>query len=413
MLNPEEFAGILIHHGAKGVYWVGGCVRDEFLGIQPKDHDILIEGMTEDIFRELFPDAKKTGKKFPVFRLALANEFMEIAFARKEKKISAGHTGYEIDFSPEVTLKDDLFRRDLTINAIAKDILSGKITDPFHGLRDIRDKKIRAVSQYFKEDALRALRAARLAAVFGFCITEDTLQLMRECRNELKLEPMERVVQELEKALSAQKPSIYFRYLAETGILDIVHPELFHLIGQSQPEQYHPEGDAFEHSLMVLDLTASKTDDIKTRFSALFHDIGKGITPKQYLPKHHGHDKAGADIIRKLPPPYKNEWKKAAAFTAKHHMRVCTLKHKSKIVQFYEEMKRNSGLSMEEFRYIIEADHGTKQGFPWFLDPAVMDTVLSAKTTIHSDMSVEQIKNHVMHKQIEVLTNFSGTEKSD
>lgn len=402
-MKPQEFAWKVMQHGARGAYWVGGCVRDEFLGIVPQDHDILVEGISQEGFKEIFPDALMTGKKFPVYHLEIDGERMEIAFARREQKTAAGHGGYDIDFSPQVTLEEDLFRRDLTINAMAKDILTGKVIDPFLGLQDIQNKKIRAVSEHFKEDAVRALRAARLAAIFAFDITEDTIWMMHACREELRIEPIERILHELEKALSAPRPSIYFRHLAKAGILDTVHPEIFRLIGQSQPEQYHPEGDAFEHSMMVLDAVAGKTKDIKTRFAALFHDIGKGITPKECLPKHHGHDAAGVSIIQALPTQYKKEWKKAASFVAKHHMRVHTIKHKGKIVRLYEEMRRSSGLPMQEFCHIIEADQGMKPGMPWFLDADIMDAVLSAKIETNPGMPVEQIKQRMMHKRICVL----------
>ena len=406
-MDAKDFARILMDHGARGVYWVGGCVRDEILGIAPKDHDILVEGISGNLFQELFPKAFMTGKKFPVYRLPVEGEVMEIAFARRERKTGAGHCGYDIDFSSEVTIEEDLFRRDLTMNAMAKDILTGQLVDPFHGMQDLKEGKIRAVSECFKEDALRALRAARQAAVFGFRIEEDTVRLMGECREELKLEPLERIVRELEMALSARKPSMYFRWLVRAGLLETAYPEVFRLVGQTQPEEYHPEGDAFEHSMMVLDYVAGKTEDIKTRFAALFHDIGKGTTPKNELPKHHGHDLRGAEIIRRLPHQYKKEWKKAAAFAARHHMRAHTMKHKGKIVSLYEDMRRSACISMEEFRWIVEADRGVRGGeIPWFLKPEIMAAVLSSKNQAMDGMSPEQMKNRVMQSRVHILAGF-------
>ena len=411
-MKADEFARKLMDHGARGVYWVGGCVRDEMIGIQAKDHDILVEGVAQETFQELFPEAKMTGKRFPVYRIEIDEEFMEIAFARKERKTAVGHSGYELDFSPEVTLEEDLFRRDLTINAIAQNILSKELIDPYHGIQDIKDKKIRAVSEHFKEDAVRALRAARQAAVFEYAIMDDTIQMMRECREELRLEPMERIVGELEKALSAKRPSLYFNFLFQANLLDIAYPEIYRLVGQTQPEEYHPEGDAFEHTMMVLDHVSSQTNEVKVRFAALFHDIGKGLTPQEELPKHHGHDKRGVEIIRGLHPAYKTAWKKAAAFVAKHHMRIAGLKKKGKIIQLYEDMRRNSGISMEEFLCIARADRGAKPDIPWFLNGEIMATTLGTKVEIGADLSIEQLKQKVRHERIRAM-NEARSSTSD
>ncbi len=406
-MEAKEFARILMSHGARGVYWVGGCVRDEILGLSPKDHDILVEGISGEAFRRLFPQAVLTGKKFPVYCLPVDGETMEIAFARRERKTGAGHCGYEVDASVDVTLEEDLFRRDLTMNAMARDILTGRLADPFHGMRDLGEGRIRAVSECFKEDALRALRAARQAAAYGFDIEEATVRMMRECREELALEPLERVVREMERALSAKKPSLYFRWLAKAGLLETVHPEIFRLMGQIQPKEYHPEGDAFEHSMMVLDRVAERTEDVKTRFAALFHDIGKGTTPKEELPRHHGHDLRGAEIVRGLPRQYKKEWKKAAAFAARHHMRVHAMRRKGKIVSLYEELRRNARLSMEEFRRIVEADRGLRGGnAPWFLDGKIMEAVLSSGNYALEGMSPEQKKKRVRQERIRILAGY-------
>lgn len=202
------------------------------------------------------------------------------------------------------------------------------------------------------------------------------------------------------KALAAKRPSMYFRYLLQADLLDIVHPEIHRLAGQTQPEEYHPEGDAFEHTMMVLDRVSGETDDIKIRFAALFHDIGEGLTPKEELPKHHGHDKRGVEIIRGLHPVYKTTWKNAAAFVAEHHMRIATLKKKGKIIQLYEDMKRNSGISMDGFLCIVRADQGGKPDIPWFLDSEIMAAALGAKVQIDASMSIEQITQKIVHERI-------------
>ena len=255
-----EFANEIDNLGGVA-YFVGGCVRDEIMNATPHDIDIVVCGITVDEFNGVFI-AEQTGSSFPVFRLNIENQEIEVAFARIEKKVSEGHSGFVMEFSPHVTIEEDLIRRDVTINAIAKNILTGEILDPFNGIEDIHNHIIRATSNHFVEDALRVLRVARFAAKYNFIVDDNTIELMASCRDELKHISLERVIIELKKALATDKPSVFFNVLKKANCLDVVFPEIYHLIGKTQPQKFHPEGDAYNHSMIVLDNVANNTKDI-------------------------------------------------------------------------------------------------------------------------------------------------------
>ena len=215
-------------------------------------------------------------------------------------KRGKGYHGFEVFADPSVTLEDDLIRRDLTINAIAKSD-EGELIDPYGGVKDLEDRKLRHVSDAFVEDPLRVLRVARFAAKlapFGFTLAEETRALMQEMVHSGELSDLtpERVWQEVTKALKTAKPSIFFEVLNEVGAVAVLFPELYQLHDVTQPVQYHPEGDVWVHTMMVLDASADLSDSLNVRFAALVHDLGKGITPKELWPKHHGHEKAGLPL---------------------------------------------------------------------------------------------------------------------
>ena len=191
-MSEREFIDRVQSIGGR-VYLVGGAVRDKLRGVRPKDRDYCITGVTEDQFVELFPNAKKVGISFPVFLMRLDEQSIEVAFARREKKSGTGYRGFTVIFDPSVSIEEDLFRRDTTINAIAIELPSGRLIDPFGGAADISAKKIRAVSEHFVDDPVRALRAARQAAEFHFEITPETLVAMNKCGAELALEPADRL----------------------------------------------------------------------------------------------------------------------------------------------------------------------------------------------------------------------------
>ena len=221
MRQLKEISSIISEHGGK-LYVVGGSVRDEILGYEIKDVDCVLVGMEFYTFKNLFPEAKETGKSFPVFRLNTkdCNE-IEIAFARIERKTAFGHNGFIIDFQKTITLNEDLFRRDFTMNTIVKDIETDQIIDYFNGTQDIKDKIIRAVSSHFLEDPLRALRAARFAAKYQFKIDNSTMLLINRCKNELKYLSIERIIDELQKALATKHTNLFFKVLKDADILDI------------------------------------------------------------------------------------------------------------------------------------------------------------------------------------------------
>ncbi len=347
-------------------YLVGGAVRDKFRGILPHDKDYCVTGVTEKDFSETFPQAAKFGKAFPVFSVVIDEKSCEVALARRERKISSGYRGFKIDSVPDVTIEEDLYRRDTTINAMALEILTGEITDPFGGRNDIAEKKIRAVSKHFTEDPVRALRAARQSAQFGFEITPDTLKKMKSCDRELSREPGERIFAELKSAMQTDKPSIFFRNLQRAEILQTTFPEIFNLIGKIQPPEFHPEGDAYEHSLQILDEVARINKNPIVRFAALVHDIGKGETPKEMLPHHYEHDRRGAEIfsrtVQRINLP--KDWRKFTSFVIKEHMRAPRMTKPGKIVNFLLKLNKMQ-INLKDFCDIIRADN---KGLPAYLE---------------------------------------------
>lgn len=247
---------------------------------------------------------KKVGKDFPVFLHPKTQE--EYALARIEKKTSKGHDGFKFDFSPSVTLEQDLFRRDITINAMAME--DSKLIDPFNGKKDLDNKIIRHVSDHFKEDPLRVLRVARFAARFSdFKVHEDTIKIMNDIARTDELQSLsgERVFMELEKAMATENPQIFFEVLSKCGALEILFPELEALKGIPQTEKYHPEGDAWTHTLLVLKHACKFSNSPEVRFAALLHDLGKAKTPKEILPGHHGHEETGLELIENFGKKYK------------------------------------------------------------------------------------------------------------
>ena len=354
-ITEEEFFRRVASAGGRA-YIVGGAVRDMLLRRPLHDRDYVVCGLTEQSFSKLFNKPPKVGRSFPVFLLDIDGNRCEVAFARREVKHGTGYKGFTVDFTPSISIEDDLYRRDLTINAMARDA-EGRLIDPYGGAKDIEERRIRAVSEHFSEDPLRALRAARFAAQFEFTIDEETKKLARACGPELIQEPAERKLVELRKALSLDRPSLYFRNLLDIGLLEQEFPWIYRLIGQTQPEHYHPEGDAFEHSMQILDKVSENTDTIEARFAALMHDIGKGVTPKELLPRHHGHDKAGLEILPEITKSLKLpvRWTKSAEFVIREHMRIKRLSGYGKMRDVLYEMYKGP-LSPEDFAVIVRAD---------------------------------------------------------
>jgi len=309
------------------LYLVGGAVRDRLMGRPVTDFDCCVVGLTEEQFSAAFPGAFLAGRDFPVFRMTLDDTVAEFALARTERKIAPGHSGFDIRADGAVSIEDDLSRRDFTINALALDVLTADLIDIHHGLADIQHATIRAVSDAFTEDPLRAYRAARFAAQLGFTIEPQTMNRIASLRAELLALSAERVFEELKKALRSAHPSRFFRSLAEAHVLDVHFPELASLIGVAQPVKYHPEGDAFEHTLQVLDAAAELSTRDEVRFSALVHDLGKGITPREQWPAHRGHEANGVPLVHDLCTRLKvpKQWAQAARFATAQHMKIHNL----------------------------------------------------------------------------------------
>lgn len=279
-------------------YLVGGAVRDALLGVRAVERDWVVVGSTPDEMLER--GFKQVGASFPVFLHPENGE--EYALARTEKKQGHGYHGFRVDFHAGVTLEEDLKRRDLTINAIAQDE-NGSLIDPYNGQVDLKKRVLRHVSEAFVEDPLRVFRVARFAARFahfGFRVHEKTLELMREISlsGELQHLAAERTWREIERALKTEKPSEFVNVMRDCGALEIILPEVDVLFGVPQPEKYHPEIDTGIHLLMALDSAAQLADGAANIvFAVLLHDLGKGITPKQYWPSHVGHEAAGVALV--------------------------------------------------------------------------------------------------------------------
>lgn len=280
------------------IYIVGGAVRDELLGRPNADHDYVVVGATPEIM--LAKGFRPVGKDFPVFLHPKSHE--EYALARTERKTGHGYHGFTFHAAPDVTLEEDLARRDLTINAMAQGD-DGLIVDPFCGQQDLQGKILRHVGPAFAEDPVRILRIARFAARFAdFSIAPETLTLMRAMVSNGEVDHLvaERVWQELAKGLMEDKPSRMFEVLRECGALKRLLPEIDALFGVPQRADYHPEIDCGIHTLMVLDQSALRHFALPVRFAALTHDLGKATTPADILPRHLGHEERSVRLVEPL-----------------------------------------------------------------------------------------------------------------
>ena len=302
-------------------YIVGGAVRDELLGLPVKDKDWVVVGATPE--QMLAQGFKPVGKDFPVFLHPDTHE--EYALARTERKTAPGYHGFAVYAAPDVTLEDDLRRRDLTINAMAR-TATGVLIDPYGGAADLHARCLRHVSPAFAEDPVRVLRLARFAARYahlGFTIAADTMVLLRQIvqRGEVDALVPERVWAETVKALAEASPRRYIEVLRECGALARILPELDVLFGVPQPEQHHPEIDTGIHVLMALDQACRLTDETVVRFAVLLHDLGKGLTDPELWPKHHEHEARGVALVRQVCQRLRvpREYRELAMLTAEFH----------------------------------------------------------------------------------------------
>jgi tRNA nucleotidyltransferase (CCA-adding enzyme) len=300
-------------------YLVGGAVRDALMGLDGSDRDWVVVGGTPEAL--VANGYQPVGKDFPVFLHPNTHE--EYALARTERKTARGYHGFAVHASPDVTLEEDLARRDLTINAIAQDEL-GNRTDPYGGERDIAAKVLRHVTEAFREDPVRILRLARFAARFpDFTVAPETMTLMREMVAEGEVDALvsERVWQELSRGLMGAKPSRMLQVLRECGALQRLLPEVGKLYGVPQRAEYHPEIDTGIHLEMVLDASARMNAPLEVRFACLCHDLGKGTTPADVLPRHIGHEQRSEKLTRALCTRWRVpvECKELAELVAREH----------------------------------------------------------------------------------------------
>ncbi len=344
------------------IYLVGGAVRDELLGISNHDEDYSVTGISFDEFKELFPEAIMRGKDFPVFSM----DNKEFAIARKERKTGIGHNSFDVETDKRIKIEEDLERRDITINAIAKEVLTGRMVDPYNGIEDLKKHIIRAISVHFAEDPLRVYRVARFASQFEFQVEDNTIKMMTLLKNELSSLSVERVYNELSKALLTNNPSIFFNVLRKADVLHVHFKELYDLIGAEQPIKYHPEGDSYNHTMIVLDKVADKTKQLDNKrklelcFSALVHDLGKGTTPKEEYPHHIKHEERGVELVKSIGNRLKlpTRMVKCGVTSCLEHMRggIFDKMTFSKKVNFIERVNKTI-LGLDGLQIIVDADN--------------------------------------------------------
>ena len=391
------------------VYVVGGWVRDRLRGISPKDKDYVVVGLTAEAFIALFSEAKCVGISFPIFLLPIGKTAAEIALARRERKRGTGYRGFAVKADGTVTIEEDLFRRDTTMNSIALELPDERLIDPYGGQRDIENRLIRAVSSHFTEDPVRALRAARQAAEFEFSVTPETSSYMATCQKELCREPGERILGEMTRALSSPRPSIFFRVLQQASLLKAVFPEIHALMGKTQPVFVHPEGDAFEHTMYMVDAVASESENVVTRFAALAHDLGKGATPPEMLPHHYGHEVRGIEVFdtwgKRLPFP--RRWRETARFVIREHMRAPHLKKPGKIVRLLLALARLP-IGVEGFSLIIQKDHGSLPSYLAYASEYLHLLQSVRGTEAPADMRGKAIGDWILSRQIHLYQAASA-----
>ena len=378
-------------------YLVGGAVRDRLLGLEVRERDWVVVGATAG--QLLKQGYKEVGRSFPVFLHPDTQE--EYALARRETKTAPGYRGFEVEFGPEVTLEEDLMRRDLTINAMAEEE-DGRLVDPYGGERDVAEKVLRHVSPAFREDPVRILRVARFAARFnglGFGIAPETMALMREmvARNEAAALVPERVWQETVRALGEDAPQRFFEVLRECGALKVIFPEIDRLWGVPQPKRWHPEIDTGVHVMMVLEQAARFSSKVEVRFAALTHDLGKGVTPEQFWPRHSGHEAASVRLVGEMcerlgaPKRFRTLAEKVARYHGVCH-RADELRPDTRLKVLESLGAFRADSLLEDFLVACEADYRGRKGMTEDAYPAAdvfRRAFASASTVSGKDLADE------------------------
>ncbi len=350
------------------IWQVGGCVRDRLLDLPIKDRDWVVVGATPAAM--LKAGFRPVGKDFPVFLHPQTHE--EYALARTERKTAPGYTGFQFHAAPDITLEQDLARRDLTINAMAESD-NGEIIDPFGGQKDLQARLLRHVSPAFTEDPVRILRVARFAARFaglGFRVADETMQLMQDmvASGEANALVAERVWKEMYRAFVGQQPVVFVQVLRDCGALAVLFPELDRLFGVPQPEKHHPEVDTGLHTLMVLEQAARLSTEPRVRFAALLHDLGKGLTPADQLPRHIAHEARGVPLVKELCKRLKvpKDHQELAVLVTRYHLhyhrvaelRPATLLETLEALDAFRRPER-----FEHFLLACEADSRGRSGY--------------------------------------------------
>lgn len=406
------------------VYLVGGAVRDQLLGLPISDRDYVVVGTTPEVM--LAQGFQQVGKDFPVFLHPKTHE--EYALARTERKIGAGYTGFSCYSAPDVTIEDDLLRRDLTINAIAQSE-SGEIVDPFHGVNDLDSRILRHVSDAFSEDPLRVLRVARFAARFfeqGFTIAPETLALMQTMATtgELSHLTAERVWTETEKALKSNSPQVYFDVLRQCGALAVLFPEIDALFGVPAPEKWHPEIDTGIHTLMVMNVISSLSNDVDIRFAALCHDLGKALTPPEVWPSHPNHGEAGIPLIDtlcarlKAPTTARDLARLAARFHDKIH--VINKLTAAELVAIFDGLDSwRKPERIEQLSLISEADAKGRLGleqqpYPqgiYFRQAFAIAQAVEVRPIVEQGLKGPEIRQELTRQRIEAVASWQRQQK--
>ena len=401
-------------------FLVGGAVRDFLLDYPVVERDWVVIGETpESMVKQGF---RAVGKDFPVFLHPDTQE--EYALARTERKTAPGYKGFVVHATPDVTLEEDLIRRDLTINAIAQDE-HGTVFDPFKGRDDLNNRIFRHVSPAFAEDPVRILRLARFAARYahlGFTIAEETLDLMKHMVADGETEHLvpERVWAELYKVLSEKSPAAFFYTLKECNALASIFPEIDNLFGVPQPEKHHPEIDTGVHSLLCLEQAARLSTKPEIRLAALLHDLGKAVTDKSQWPRHHGHEKSGKPVLeqfcRRLRVP--NAFKIVAMQTMVYHThchRVTELKASTltDMLSSLGVFKEKNEL-IDDFVLACEADSKGRTGYEnndypqadYLLQAATAARQVDTSRVINSDLKGAQIGEAIRRLRIKAVAEF-------
>ena len=403
------------------VYLVGGAIRDERLGIPVTERDWCVVGSTPDALVAL--GYKPVGKDFPVFLHPKSGE--EYALARTERKTGAGYHGFKFHADPDVTIEDDLRRRDLTVNAIAVDE-DGVVVDPFGGIADIESRVLRHVSDAFLEDPVRILRVAKFAARFarlGFAVAEETMQMMAEMVTNGEVDALvpDRVWKETEAALASDNPQVFFDVLRQCGALKRLYPEIDNLFGVPQPPKWHPEIDCGIHTMMVLAQAAKLSPDGDMRFAALVHDLGKATTDRKLLPSHYGHERRSVNLVKKMAGrlPVPNAYRDLALLVAEYHGHVHRA-YELKADTLLRVIRRTDAIRrperFEKFILACEADARGRTGLeekPYpqadYLRGALQSIVgISAQDFKDHDLSGPQLGKAIDDARIRALKSYKS-----